>query len=597
MQPQKLIEKAIAPWETLAKQQRTIIENMLAHASKMSGMNFTDNEKYLDMAETYKEISKNLLTHPTSVLQMNAWIMKEHMKLWQNSLSYMTGKRPEQVIVPEAGDRRFNHEDWEKNPYFNYVKQVYLIQAKAILDLVEDPTFGEEDKHEYLKFFTRQLVNALAPTNFLFSNPEALRKTISTGGLNLHEGLKNYLADRKNDPQGVNVAMTDNSAFEVGKNVAATPGKVIFQNEMMQLIQYTPTTSKVYKTPLLIIPPWINKYYILDLKPENSMVKWLVEQGFTTFIISWVNPGKEEGDKTWEDYLASGPLAAMDAIEKATGEREVNTIGYCIGGTLQATALAYLAAKNDNRVKSATYFTTLLDFTDPGALGVFINEKLIEDLDRRYQTTKVFDGRSMSLTFNLLRENDLYWPFYITNYLKGEKPALYDLLYWNTDNTNMPGKMHTFYLRNMYLENKLKEPSGITLNGVKIDLKKIKTPVYFLSAIQDHVAKWKTTFLGTELHSGDVTFVLSGSGHTAGVVNPPHAKKYGHWTNPNIKTDADTWYQGATKHEGSWWPNWKEWVLKHGAEEVDAREPGAGELKTLEDAPGSYVRVRVKDLV
>lgn len=587
----KFVDHLFLPADLLLNGQRKMVEGLLSTAERVTGIESVDTSSYFDMVDTYREISKSLASSPTRLFTISSWFLQTQFKLSQQALLKMAGRNVEPTIAPEEGDRRFHHESWEKNPFFNYLKQLYLINAKAVLDLVDNPEDKEVEQH---LFFTRQVVNSLSPTNFLITNPEVLKMTLKSGGENLKNGLKNFIEDRKKFPKGFNVSMTDFSAFEVGKNLATTPGKVIFQNEMMQLIQYAPTTATTYKRPLLIIPPWINKYYILDLKPESSLIKWLVDQGFTTFIISWVNPTKEHKDKSWENYLTEGTLVAMDAIEKATGERELNTIGYCIGGTLQATTLAYLAAKKDDRIKSATYFTTLIDFTDPGGIGVFINEKMIQGIEKRIEKSGVYDGRSMSFSFALLRENDLYWSFFINNYLKGEKPTSFDILFWNSDCTNMPGKMHTFYLRNMYLENKLRVPNAITLDGVKIDLSKIKTPIYFLSTIQDHIAKWKATYKGVHLHKGEVTFVLSGSGHIAGVVNPPAAKKYGYWTNPETPNDPDLWLKDATKNDGSWWPHWKEWVKKHADVEVPARVPGGGSLPALEDAPGSYVKKKLK---
>jgi polyhydroxyalkanoate synthase len=392
--------------------------------------------------------------------------------------------------------------------------------------------------------------------------------------------------------------MTDFSAFRVGHNVATTPGKVVFQTDLMQLIQYSPTTEQVYRTPVLIMPPWINKYYILDLKAKNSLVKWMVDEGFTVFVVSWVNPGPSLRDKGFDDYMVEGPLAAIEAIEKATGEKSVNVVGYCVGGTLLATTLAWLqSTKQESKIRSATYLTTLMDFSDPGGIGVFINEHALRGIEKKLDKVGYYDGRAMAFSFNLLRENDLFWSFFINNYLKGEKPAAFDLLYWNSDSTNLPAKMHAYYLRNMYLNNKLIEPGGIEICGQKIDLSKIKTPAYFLSTVQDHIAKWKSTYSGARVHAGDVKFVLSGSGHIAGVVNPPEAGKYGYWTNPALPATPDEWLKGAEKNKGSWWTDWKNWVLTHSGELVSAREPGDRELGVIEDAPGTYVKQRIADVI
>ncbi|MEX2352906.1 MAG: alpha/beta fold hydrolase, partial [Gammaproteobacteria bacterium] len=376
------------------------------------------------------------------------------------------------------------------------------------------------------------------------------------------------------------------------KNVAVSPGKVIFQNELMQLIQYAPTTTEVYKRPVLIIPPWINKFYILDLQPKNSLIKWLTEQGHTVFVISWINPDESLSDKDFQDYVFDGPLTALDAIKKATGEAKVNAIGYCIGGTLLSATLAYMKAKQDKRIVSATFFVSLIDFSEPGDLGVFIDDLQVQNLEEKMNARGFHDGKEMAMAFNLLRSNDLIWSFYVNNYLLGKDPMPFDLLYWNSDSTRMPAKMHSTYLRTMYLENRFKEPGGLTVGDVAIDVSQIDTPSYFISTEDDHIAPWKSTYLGARLFSGPVRFVLGKSGHIAGIVNHPDAKKYGYYTGPAPELDADDWYQQVESHDGSWWPDWNQWVLAYAGEKVPARQPGDGELKPIEDAPGSYVKVR-----
>jgi len=389
------------------------------------------------------------------------------------------------------------------------------------------------------------------------------------------------------------VSMTDLDAFELGKNVATTPGKVVFQNDLMQLLQYTPATETARKRPLLIVPPWINKFYILDLQDKNSFIKWAVDKGHTVFVISWVNPDETLADKGFEDYLLEGPMAALDAIEQATGVREVNAVGYCLGGTLLNVTLAYMAAKKDNRIKSATLFTTMLDFAEPGELEVFIDEEQIAALEERMDRDGYLEGADMAMTFNMLRANDLIWSFFINNYLLGKDPLPFDLLYWNSDSTRMPATMHSFYLRKMYQENLLKKAGGITLDGTPIDLTKVKTPLYFLSTLEDHIAPWESTYSGAQLASGPVKFVLSGSGHIAGVINPPARKKYGYWTNTKLADTAGAWFMSAKQKEGSWWLDWDRWVSKFAGEEVPARIPGDRKLKALENAPGSYVKKRL----
>jgi polyhydroxyalkanoate synthase len=392
----------------------------------------------------------------------------------------------------------------------------------------------------------------------------------------------------------LSISMTDYDAFQVGENIAVTPGKVIFQNRMMQLIQYTPTTEKVFRRPLLIMPPWINKFYIMDLKPQNSLVRWLVAEGHTVFMVSWVNPDESYKDVDFEDYMTEGPLAALDAIEQATGERDVNAIGYCIGGTLLASTLAYMAVKNDTRIKSATFFTAMTEFSEIGEMSVFIDEEQLELLKTHMAEKGYLEAHHMEQVFNMMRERDLIWSFVVNNYLLGRDPMAFDLLYWNSDATRMPAKMHQFYLRNMYLENRLAQPGGIEMKGVPIDLRKIKIPVYQVSTREDHIAPWKATYALSQMVAGPYQFVLAGSGHIAGVINPPPSTKYGYWTNDNYPADRDAWLAAAAHHEGSWWPNWAEWAAKLSADKVPARTPGAGKLKAIEDAPGSYVKARIE---
>jgi polyhydroxyalkanoate synthase len=422
-----------------------------------------------------------------------------------------------------------------------------------------------------------------------------MRETVASGGQNLIKGFANLLEDLTRGKGGqLKPKMTDEEAFSLGENIGVTPGKVVFQNDLMQLIQYTPSTKQVYTQPLLIIPPWINKYYILDLREKNSFVKWAVEQGHTVFIVSWVNPDARFAGKTFENYLNDGPLAALKAVERATGEREVNVIGFCLGGTLVATALGYLAAKGEKRVKSATFFATLLDFQSPGELEVFIDEPQVEALEKRMQERGYLEGSEMATTFNMLRANDLIWSFVVNNYLLGRDPFPFDLLYWNSDSTRMPAAMHSFYLRNMYLRNQLAQPGGIVLNDTPIDLSKVKIPIYFISTIEDHIAPWKSTYAGAQLFKAPVRFVLGGSGHIAGIINPPSNNKYGYWTHDRLGSDPDDWLKGATQHTGSWWTDWARWIAKQAGEKVPARLPGEGKLKALEDAPGSYVAVRAE---
>ena len=545
-----------------------------------------------DMARSFQELTQKMMADPAKVVETQLKLWQDYSTLWQSNLERMMGKDSAPVIEPAAGDRRFKDEQWSENPVFDYVKQSYLLASKYLHESVRETEGLDPRMAEKVDFYTRQYIDAVAPTNFAMSNPEVLRRTVETGGENLLTGLSNLLDDLERGKGKLRVKMTDLDRFKLGENVAVTPGKVIFQNDLMQLLQYTPSTDTVFKRPLLIIPPWINKYYILDLRPKNSFIKWAVEQGHTVFVISWVNPDEKLAHKDFEDYMFEGPMAALDAIEQATGERECKVIGYCLGGTLLASMLAYMAEKGDTRVKAATFFVTMTDFSEPGELGVFIDEEQLAKMDEQMEKTGYFDGSSMAEAFNLLRANDLIWGFVINNYLMGKDPFPFDLLYWNSDSTRMPCKMHSSYLHDLYEKNLLCKKDGITFDGVGIDLSKVKTPAYFISAKEDHIAPWKSTYAGTQLMSGPARFVLGMSGHIAGIVNPPASKKYGYWTNDALPGDADQWLAGAQSHDGSWWLDWKKWVQRYNGKKVAARVPGDGKLAVIEDAPGSYVRVR-----
>jgi len=545
------------------------------------------------IADAFLEFTQQLMQDQTRLAQAQATLWQDYMRLWQHAAQRMAGMETAPVAAPERGDKRFKDPAWEENLVFDFVKQSYLLTARWAQALVKE-TKGLDDKTaKKVDFYTRQFVDAMAPGNFLLGNPEALRETVETRGENLLKGLHNLLDDLERGHGRLDIKMTDTDAFELGRNVAVTPGKVVYQNDLIQLIQYAPTTETVRKRPLLIVPPWINKFYILDLQPANSFIRWAVAQGLTVFVISWVNPDAKLAEKDFEDYMVDGPLAALDVIEAATGVREVNAIGYCLGGTLLASTLAYMAAVEDKRITSATFFVSLVDFAEPGELSVFIDDEQLAALEARMEERGFLEGHEMATTFNMLRANDLIWSFAVNNYLMGKEPFPFDLLYWNSDSTRMPAAMHRFYLRNMYQDNKLREPGGISLKGVPIDLRKIRVPVYILSTREDHIAPWKACYAGTRLYSGSRRFVLSGSGHIAGVINPPAKKpKYGYWTNTDLPEAADDWLAGAKAHEGSWWPDWWKWVVRKVGTEVPARTPGDGKLAVIEDAPGSYVRNR-----
>ena len=558
------------------------------------------------ISKAYQALWQQMLTDPRRLVEAQVSLWQDYAKLWENTARRMAGEDGEDVepaAAPEPGDRRFKDDAWAENPLYDHIKQSYLLASKFVLSTVRETQGLDAHTAQQVDFYTRQFIDALAPTNFAMTNPEVARRTVETGGENLVQGLSNMLEDLERGQGRLRIRMTDLEKFKLGENVAVTPGKVVFENDLMQLIQYVPTTEVVRKRPLLIVPPWINKFYILDLRPKNSFIKWAVERGHTVFVISWVNPDEQLAEKSMDDYMLEGPVAALDAIEKATGESRVNAIGYCLGGTLLAATLAYLKAGRTAQtteatgrrsvIESATFFTTMVDFEEPGELGVFIDEEQLSLVEESMKEKGYFDGSKMAEAFNLLRANDLIWSFVINNYLMGKDPFPFDLLYWNSDSTRMPRAMHSAYLRDMYQHNRLREPGGITLDGVPIDLATVDVPIYILSAREDHIAPWRSTYAATRLYRGPIRFVLAMSGHIAGVVNPPAANKYGYFTG-EIASAPDTWLEAATAHDGSWWPDWDAWVSKHDGGEAPPREPGAGALPVIEDAPGRYVKVRIE---
>ncbi len=544
----------------------------------------------LGIAKAFMDLYGRMLGDPYALAAFSTNLAIDYTKLWQSSWMRMFGGEAQPVAAPGKGDNRFRDEEWQKSFVFDFIKQSYLITSRHVQGAVAGVDDLPEESKKKVAFFTRQYLDALAPSNFALTNPQVLRETLASGGQNLVKGLDNLLGDIEKG----GISMTDEKAFKLGKNVATTPGKVVFQNDLMQLIQYVPTTKEVSRTPLVIIPPWINKYYILDLRESNSFIKWALDQGHTVFVISWVNPDAKLAAKGFDDYMKEGPLAALDAIERATGEKQVNFIGYCLGGTLLGCVLAWLAARGEDRVRAATFFVALLDFAQPGELGVFIDEAQVQSLEKRMNKRGGYlEGAEMATTFNLLRANDLVWSFVINNYLMGKDPFPFDLLYWNSDATRMPAKMHSFYLRNMYMKNLLGVPGGIELAGVPIDLSKVKVPAYFVSTAEDHIAPWKTTYRGAKYLGGKVRFVLGGSGHIAGIVNPPAAQKYQHWTSDAMPATPEEWFEGAQATPGSWWLDWQAWMeAQNGPDRVPARTPGEG-LDVIGDAPGSYAMLRL----
>lgn len=520
-------------------------------------------------------------------VQMDWW--ENQMKIWQN-VTMKTGGEDD-LVKPEKDDKRFTDPAWENETFYNYIKQSYLLFSNTMKETIDSMEGLDDKAKERLSFFSRQAINAMSPTNFVTTNPELAKLTVETNGENLVKGMELLQQDMQSSADVLKIRMTNDAAFQLGENVANTAGDVVYKNHLFELIQYKPLTEKVNATPLLIVPPFINKYYILDLREKNSMVRWLVEQGHTVFMMSWRNPDASMFDVDFDDYVVDGVVKAVDVVEEITGEKQINAAGYCIGGTLLATTLAYYSAKRmRNRIKSATFFTTLLDFSQPGEIGAYVNDPIISAIEAQNEAKGYMDGRSLSVTFSLLRENSLYWNYYINNYLKGNSPIDFDLLYWNGDSTNVAVACHSTLLRQFYLENRLVDPKGFKVGGVYIDLAKIKIPTYFISTQEDHIALWQGTYRGASKLGGKSTFVLGESGHIAGIVNHPAKNKYGFWTNAKASADPETWLEGAKRQDGSWWTHWNKWMGGfEEAEAIDARSAGSTTYPAKGPAPGNYV--------
>jgi len=574
----------------IAEQSQRIVQEFVARNTSATSFGTGDP---LHLGGAFAEWFARMMNDPQKLMELQMGWWQDTLSLWQQTAQKFMGEESAAVIEPDGKDRRFKDKAWQESIIFDFIKQSYLLTARWTQRSIQDVEGMDPKTTRKIDFYTRQFVDAMAPSNFLLTNPEVLKATLDSNGENLVHGLTNMLEDLEHSKGPLRVSMTDVNAFEVGKNLAITKGKVVFQNDLMQLIQYEPLTKEVYKTPVLIIPPWINKYYILDLQPENSMVRWMVAEGYTVFVVSWVNPTKELGNKRFDDYLLEGPLAALYAIEEATGEKEINAIGYCLGGTLLSITLACLKAKKqESRIKTATYLTTMVDFSEAGELSVFIDEEQLRSLEARMSNKGFLEGDDMAVTFNMLRANDLIWSFVVNNYLLGKDPFPFDLLYWNADSTRMPAAMHSFYLRNMYQKNLLAKPGGITICNVPIHLETISIPTYMLSTREDHIAPWKSTYAGTQIFKGPIRFVLAASGHIAGVVNSPSKHKYSHWTGKSLPPSPEEWFKQAKEQPGSWWPDWATWSKPYSGENVPARKVGSGNLISLEDAPGSFVGVK-----
>lgn len=570
----------------IADKSQRLMNGFIRHQVSSGALDLAEMTR---VSQTFMTMLQQLLANPgqLALAQMELW--QRYAELWQRHTASWLGQPTAPMIDAGSGDIRFRHEAWQNNLVFDFIKQSYLLTARWLhctigrLEGLDDNTRGKLD------FYTRQFIDALAPTNFPLTNPEVLRATLDSGGQNLLSGLANLLSDLEHGWNRLNVYKQLRELCEPGRDVATTPGEVVYQNELMQLIQYAPTTATVYRRPLLIVPPWFNKYYLFDLQEQNSLVRWWVAQGFTVFMISWVDPDAGLAQRGFDDYLRDGPLAALDAIEQATGEHEVTAIGYDLGGTLLACLLAYLSARGEQRVTSAALLTAMLDFERPGELEVFIDEEQLRLLEPRDTPTALEPSVT---TFNLLRANDLMWSFFVSSYLLGRERFPFELLCWNADTTRMPVHMHGFYLRHLYLDDLLKEPGGVTLLGTPIDLGRVTIPIYLVATVDDHLVPWRSVYAGSHLLGGPTHFVLGGSGHVTGVAGPPTAVEYGYWTCPGKPAAADDWFNQADLQAGSWWNDWYRWVATQATEQVAARIPGSGALEALEPAPGSYVKSR-----
>jgi poly[(R)-3-hydroxyalkanoate] polymerase subunit PhaC len=548
-------------------------------------------EEMTHATKTLAQIAEKWLRDPGKAVEAHAALWTGYLDLWTTALRRMAGQETEAGIEPDKGDKRFADPAWHSHPMFEFLQQAYLHTSRWAENIVERTEDIDEHTRHKARFYVRQIANAISPSNFVLTNPELLQETLESNGENLVRGMKMLTEDIEIGKGELKIRQSDPTGFEVGKNLALTPGKVVYENELMQLIQYAPSTETVFKRPFLMVPPWINKFYILDLTPEKSFFKWLIDQGHTVFCVSWVNPDTRLARKSFDDYMREGILTALEVVEKATGEHKVNAAGYCVGGTLLAVTLAYMAAKGDERIASATFLTTQVDFTYAGDLKVFVDEDQIRAVEQDMEKRGYMEGRRMATAFNLLRSNDLIWPYIVNNYLRGRAPFPFDLLYWNSDSTHMPAANHSFYLRNCYLENRLTR-GEMEVGGVRLDLSKVTVPIYNLATREDHIAPAKSVFVGSCAFGGPVRYVLAGSGHIAGVVNPPAKNKYQHWTGPKPAGDFEKWLARAKEKPGSWWPDWQAWVKKLDRTQVPARPPGCGKLKPIEDAPGRYVKAK-----
>ncbi len=587
-------------WRRMAEDMAKVAETSHKLVSEwLAKQKETEGAAALDpfgVGEAFLALTADLMKDPARLAERQWQFYQDYLRLWQQNALRMMGAEAEPVAEPAPGDRRFRAPEWSENQVFDFLKQAYLLAARHMNALVRDARGLAPDDARKVAFYTRQIVDALSPSNYPLTNPEVLRETIESHGENLVRGLANLLQDLERGRGRLALSMTDETAFEVGRNIATTPGKVVFENELFQLIQYAPATETVHERPLLIYPPWINKFYILDLTPEKSFVRWCVAQGFTVFMVSWVNPDERYRDKSLDDYLLEGQVRALHVVEEITGVHGVNVVGYCVAGTLLAATLAWLHARGEaDRVHAATFLTTQVDFSEAGELKVFVDSAQLDMLAARMREKGYLDADAMFMTFNLLRANDLIWSVVVNNYLLGRDPPPFDLLYWNGDSTNQPAKMHEQYLRCMYIENALVNPGAVRLAGEPIDLCRVRTPSYIQAGREDHIAPPQSVYRMTQILAGPKRFVLAGSGHIAGVVNPPSANKYRYWTRTGrLPRSYERFLAGAREHKGSWWPDWLGWLRRRSGRRVPARSPGSDRYPPIEDAPGRYVKVRAR---
>ncbi len=579
----------------LLEQSSAVLGQMLEKGMVTQAMKPPAGGEMTGAAKVWAEVGQHWMSDPMKLAEMQAELTKSYFQLWQHTTQRLLGQDAPDVAKAEPGDNRFKDPDWQANPYFDFWKQAYLVTSQWATATLDKTQGLDERTRAYAEFALKQLVSAMSPSNYPGTNPEVVRATIQTQGANLVAGMDNFARDLAQSGSMLKISQTDTSAFEVGRNVATTPGKVIFQNEIFQLIQYAPTTETVHAVPFVIVPPWINKFYILDLTAEKSFIKYVVGQGYTVFVVSWVNPDGRLANKTFEDYMNEGLLMAADVAKRECKSKKVNMLGYCIGGTLLATTLGVMAAKGQELFESATFLVAQKDFTKAGDLKLFIDENQLQSIAKMMEEKGYLDGGRMATVFNMLRSKDLIWPYIVNNYMMGKKPVAFDLLYWNQDSTRLPAANHNFYLREFYHENKL-ALGKMVMDNVRIELGKIKTPVFELATREDHISPPKSVFTGAKMFGGPVEFVLAGSGHIAGVVSPPGKTKYPYWVNkrplshPECAT-LDQWIAGADEVKGSWWPHWSKWLSQYSGKQVKARVPGAV-LGVIEDAPGSYVRAK-----